>query len=109
MSIKIKIADDFSPFPAGRTGADGLFNGRKFRTEMLRPKLEEAIITKQKLIVALDGLKTVGSSFFDEAFGGLTRHENFSRRDVLSHLEIEAINPAYHRYRKSILKYIKEA
>lgn len=65
----ISVAEDFSPAPAGRFFADGPYPGEAFREKLLLP----AIKTHDKVIVDLEGTELAGSSFLEEAFGGLVR------------------------------------
>lgn len=69
MALKISIAEDFSPWPSGRYPTDGKFNGETFREEFLLP----AIRSENDIVIFLDGLESYADSFFDEAFGGLSR------------------------------------
>jgi hypothetical protein len=66
---KISVAKDFSRFPAGRHAGDGPFSGEVFREKHLRPALDQY----ERVEVDLDGTAGYGSSFLDEAFGGLIR------------------------------------
>lgn len=65
----INVATDFSRYPAGRYIDDGPFSGEKFRDEFLRRVLDE----KGTAAIELDGVRGYGSSFLEEAFGGLVR------------------------------------
>lgn len=65
----INIARDFSRYPAGRFPSDGPFNGQLFRENFLKPALHENDV----IAVELDGTRGYGSSFLEEAFGGLVR------------------------------------
>lgn len=105
----INIANDFSRYPAGRTRIDGPDNGERFRKELLLPRLQDAIKNRGILIVVLDGARSYGSSFLEEAFGGLVRCEGIQKADIKKHLKIEAHDAPYVPYRDLILKYIKEA
>jgi len=69
MNKIISIATDFSRYPAGRTRADGPYSGELFRTKMLEP----ALAAGDHLVVNFDGARGYGSSFLEEAFGGLVR------------------------------------
>lgn len=70
---RINIATDFTPYPGGRY-PDGKNNsGQELRESLLWPELEKAINGGYKLIIILDGGAGFGSSFLDEAFGGLVR------------------------------------
>lgn len=65
----ISIANDFSIYPGGRTPEDGDFSGQDFRSRFLVP----ALTHKERIIVDFDGTRGYGSSFLEEAFGGLVR------------------------------------
>jgi len=69
MTKTISIATDFTRHPAGREKKDGPFNGELFREEFLEPPISR----DEKLIIDLDGTRGYGSSFLEEAFGGLVR------------------------------------
>lgn len=65
----ISFANEFSAFPAGRYRNDGPFPGEAFRDDLLEPRLREFDLVS----VDLDGAMGYGSSFLEEAFGGLVR------------------------------------
>ena len=79
---RINIAKDFSRYPAGRYQEDGDFNGEEFRKKYLVPALKNS----DKVEVVFDGVAGFGSSFLEEAFGGLVRHEGFSKDQLDSKL-----------------------
>lgn len=68
-TTEIYIAKDFSPAPAGRYADDGPFNGQLFRESLLLP----AVKNFDKVVVNLNDTGGYGSSFLEEAFGGLVR------------------------------------
>ncbi|MFB2890974.1 STAS-like domain-containing protein [Aeromonas veronii] len=71
MSVVINVAKDFSPFPFGRNPSDSQNSGSRFREEVLKKYLVDGVDT-----VVIDFSKVeigVGSSFLEEAFGGLVR------------------------------------
>ncbi len=78
-SQTINIAKDFSRYPAGRFFEDGPYSGQKFREEILKPALE----ANKDITLELDGTRGYGSSFLEEAFGGLVR-ECIEREKVLA-------------------------
>lgn len=84
MSV-VKITD-FSPFPAGRYVADGPYSGQAFRDDILIPNLNENDIVK----VDLSGAFGFGSSFLEEAFGGLIRVGHFTLKALKEKLKIES-------------------
>ncbi len=105
----LSIPNEYSKFPAGRTPADGPFNGQRFREEFLLPALHRALAAKSKLVVSLDGAGAYSSSFLEEAFGGIVRAKVFSN-DVLSGLlEIRAEDAAYRPAKIDAESYMAEA
>jgi len=108
-NILISIANEFSAYPTGRDDHDGDFNGERFRQLLLLPRLKEAISKNVKLVVSLQGMQSFGSSFLEEAFGGLVRKEGVSKRDIKKTLEIDAGWIGNTRYRDAINRYIDRA
>ena len=76
--IEIHIAEDFSRVPAGRYRVDGPRSGEALRQDHLAPALRKA----DKVIVHLDGVTGYGSSFLEEAFGGLVRVDGFASKKL---------------------------
>lgn len=71
--LTINIAKDFSKSPGGRYTKEGNFSGEQFREEVLKKAFEDSKRRGVKLIIDLDGGYGYGSSFLEEAFGGLAR------------------------------------
>jgi hypothetical protein len=82
----INIAKQFSRFPAGRFLEDGPNTGARFRDELLRPALEKY----DRVIVEMDGVVGYGSSFLEEAFGGLVRMGAFSKEEMHQKIELRS-------------------
>lgn len=101
----IDIGRDFSRVPAGRHSADGDYSGEAFREKLLAPALREFTDVR----VILDNTEGFGSSFLEEAFGGLVRVSGFTAEFLRKHLTIEAASKPAQRYKKKILQYIDEA
>lgn len=101
-AIMISIAKDFSRFPTGRHYSDGPNPGQRFREELLYPALK----TNERVVVDLDGASGYGSSFLDEAFGGLVRDHHMSIDDLKRRLEIKS---SIETYKVRIWKYIQES
>lgn len=80
----INIAKQFSPFPAGRVREDGKYSGMRFREEILTPALRKY----KRVKVVFDGVAGLGSSFLEEAFGGLVRLESMDKEFLDMHLQI---------------------
>jgi hypothetical protein len=86
----ISIAKDFSPSPAGRYREDGPFPGEAFRDDFLIPALRHHDI----VLVDLDGASGFGSSFLEEAFGGLIR-KGFTEHELRKKLKIKSARGSY--------------
>ncbi|MGZ4996580.1 MAG: STAS-like domain-containing protein [Methylobacter sp.] len=99
----INIAKDFSDEPFGRFYTDGDYSGERFRKEYLLPALSEY----DKVIVNLDGSEGYGSSFLEEAFGGLIRKHGFSCDEIKKRFEF--ISKEDESYIQEIMQYIDEA
>ena len=100
MTKMISIVNDFSKFPAGRYKSDGPNSGERFREEILIPELKK----NDKVTVQLDGALGFGSSFLEEAFGGLVR-KGFTYNILKDKLSIDS---SVQTYTKRIWQYIKE-
>ncbi len=92
----INIAKDFSRHPAGRDKDDGPFPGEKFREKHLVPILQEG----KTALIEFDGIRGAGSSFLEEAFGGLIR-KGYTQQQVLSAF-------TFHSPRESYIIELKE-
>jgi hypothetical protein len=84
----ISVAKDFSRFPAGRYLSHGPYPGEKFRDEILVPALREFELVQ----VDLDGTMGYGSSFLEEAFGGLVRERGFTKEELHQRLSIQSVS-----------------
>lgn len=82
----ISLSKDFSPSPAGRYPADGPYPGAVFRNNFLLP----AIKSHDRVIVDMDGTEMAGSSFLEEAFGGLVREEHLRESVLREKLEVKS-------------------
>lgn len=80
----VDIGKDFTRFPAGRTLSDGPYSGEAFREKFLVP----AIRGQRQIRVKLDTALGYGSSFLEEAFGGLVRL-GFSAEDIANYVLLE--------------------
>ncbi|MGZ0077105.1 STAS-like domain-containing protein [Methylomonas sp. ZR1] len=85
----INIAIQFSRYPAGRVPEDGPFSGARFRDEWLIPILKDG----EKAIIEMDGTRGYGSSFLEEAFGGLVR-QGYTEDQVQSAFELHSSDPS---------------
>nr|WP_278375066.1 STAS-like domain-containing protein [Brucella anthropi] len=108
-SMMIDLARDFSPYPAGRFSADGQYSGEAFREDKLVPALEKLIAggSDEKLVINIDGVRAFGSSFLEEAFGGLLRLGLFSKEEVLRRIDVQSTKPNLSFYKNMILDIIR--
>jgi STAS-like domain of unknown function (DUF4325) len=74
----INVAQEFTPYPAGRFRRHGKFTGEVFRDDILIPALNAYDVVK----IDFNGTEGVRSSFLDEAFGGLIRIAHLSADKV---------------------------
>jgi hypothetical protein len=85
----IDIGKDFSRYPAGRYETDGPFNGELFRAKFLVPVLNN----NKRITIELDGTAGYGSSFLEEAFGGLVRL-GYSSRQIKTAITLHSEDPS---------------
>ena len=100
----ISIARDFSPTPGGRLSRDGPFSGEAFRKRFLEPSVDQGEV----VVVELDNVAGLPSSFLEEAFGGLFRRPH-GVADLKSLIRIKAEAVAMRPYVKLIDRYMTEA
>ncbi|MGL6403429.1 STAS-like domain-containing protein [Aeromonas hydrophila] len=92
MNITIDVASKFSPLPFGRYVTDGGNSGTRFREEILKQILLEY---DEQVTLDFSNVKIgVGSSFLEEAFGGLVR-QGFSAEDILKRIKVTGGMSAY--------------
>lgn len=103
----ISIAKDFSIYPAGRVVGDGPNSGERFREECLVPVLKQALETGEMVAIDIDGTAMLGSSFIDEAFGGLVRLHSYDAEKLASLIRIDGKEPLAEFYKKEILSCIQ--
>ena len=82
----IKIATDFSENPGGRYIEEGDFSGELFRDTVLYPKYKQALEKGETLTIDFDGCFGFGTSFLEEAFGGMVR--KYQVKNQLNHIII---------------------
>lgn len=99
---KVSVAKDFSRFPAGRFTTDGPASGELFRDGVLAPALRDS----GSVVVLLDGTLGYGSSFLEEAFGGLVRVRGFTAVSLRNQLSLVSTDPTL---AKEIWGYIEGA
>jgi len=103
MRTVIDVAKQFTKFPAGRRSGDGDFSGETFRKRFLEPAFHS---DADKIVVELDGTFGYGSSFLEEAFGGLVREMKLEPGVVLGKIELHSSDASLI---DEITDYIKNA
>ena len=98
---EINIGKQFSRFPVGRYFADGETNGQRFREELLRP----ALLEFETVEIFFDDALGYGSSFLEEAFGGLVR-SGYSAAPLLKRLILMSEDDAL---KDEVTQYILDA
>jgi hypothetical protein len=103
------IGTEFCDTPAGRfKETDGDFTGQHFREDVLL-KLINNLKENEKLTIKIDDVEGYGSSFLEEAFGGIVRKKHKSSQDFLNILEIIYEDDDFEFFKKRIIEYIKKA
>lgn len=105
--IIINIAKDFSMFPAGRYEEDGDFSGTRFRDKILLPKLD-SLVGSECVVVVFDGVAGFGSSFLEEAFGGLVR-KGKTKEFLDKHLKFRTSDGSMNDFIRLAENYITDA
>ncbi len=103
----IKVAEDFTPYPGGRYPVGKNDSGEEFRERILYPELKKAIEGGYKIIIDLDGGAGYGSSFLDEAFGGLVRKYGIDKSLLLGKMDFISEEDPY--CVEEIKEYIENA
>lgn len=102
MTLVLNIAKQFSRSPAGRYRADGPFSGQAFREDFLLPALNRSEFVE----VQLDGALGFGSSFLEEAFGGLVREAGLKADVLRAKLRISS---KLKTYEQRVWSYVDQA
>jgi hypothetical protein len=86
------VATDFAVSPGPRFSRQGPDSGEALRNKLVRVLKQNP----QGLVVVLDGTSGFGSSFLDEAFGGLVRAEGYTPSQLKGLLEfVSDLDPTY--------------
>lgn len=105
--MNINICKDYTDTPGGRYIIQGDFSGEDFRNKLLKPKYIEAVEKGEKLKIDLDGGYGYGSSFLEEAFGGLIRELEENYKQALEIIELKSDDEP--SLIDDITKYINDA
>lgn len=88
LTTKLSVAKDFSKFPAGRYESDGPHSAVAFRALLVKA------LSNGPVRVQLDGTMGFGSSFLEEAFGGLVCTCGFKAAELRDNLTFESSDPS---------------
>ena len=105
--MKLKISSEFHKAPGPRYRSEGNHSGEEFRTTILCPRVREALDKKVQLLIDLDGTYGFGTSFLEEAFGGLIRNDKFSLWELNSVLSF--VSEEEPDLIDEVMTYMKEA
>lgn len=98
----LDIAKDFSRKPAGRYVTDGPYSGEAFREQMLWPAIKDNDVVN----IVLDGALGFGSSFLEEAFGGLVREHGLTLEKLKAKVKFVT---SIKTYENRIWSYVEDA
>jgi len=104
--MKISVEKDFSSTPGGRLKSMGPDSGEEFRERLLK-ELKKHV--DEKIEILLDGEEGYGSSFLEEAFGGLVRSKVFTTPDIAERIVILSPNRTNHTYVDEARRYLADA
>lgn len=104
------VGNQFHHRPMGRKRTDGEFSGEVFREKVLYPFFNELSDKQANKMLVLDfnSVSMAGSSFLEEAFGGLVR-SGVKKDLILSHLIILVDRELKELIEDRIYEYIKRA
>lgn len=89
------VAQKFSKTPGPRTVIEGSHSGELFRKSYLHPLMDRLVKDKKRIVLDLDGTAGYGTSFLEEAFGGLIREDGFDKKTIKKHIELKSDEEDY--------------
>ena len=101
-TLRINVAKHFTKLPGLRYVRLGPFSGEEFRKKFL----EEPLRSGKSVVVELDGVRGYGSSFLEEAFGGVVRELDLDINDALNRLKVDT---SVESWRLDVDEYIRTA
>jgi hypothetical protein len=105
--LTLVISTDFSSTPGPRHIREGDFSGESLRKDILAKKLQQAIDENTQLFIDLDGTSGYGTSFLEEAFGGLIRIDGYSYETIRDHIKLKSEEEEY--LLEDIEEYLNDA
>lgn len=104
--MHLRVADEFYRRPLGRYRSQGTYTGEAFREDILIKKLKE-LQSSEKIIIDFSDVTMTGSSFLEEAFGGLVRKHGYSSYQLENILVLEFPKRPY--LERKVWEYIQDA
>lgn len=104
--MNLIVANEFYRRPLGRYKSQGTYTGEAFREDILIPKLQQ-LADGEKFIVDFTGVTMNGSSFLEEAFGGLVRNHGYSLQRLKDIFEFKF--PRRPSLEEKVWQYIHDA
>ncbi len=104
--MNLSVAKEFYRRPSGRYRIHGTYTGEAFREDVLLPRLNK-LNDGEKIYIDFTGVSMNGSSFLEEAFGGLVRDHGFSYSELRDILVLDF--PRRPALVDMVWKYIKDA
>ncbi|TPW33867.1 STAS-like domain-containing protein [Oecophyllibacter saccharovorans] len=105
--VELHVSKVCPAAPGGRFKRFGPGSGEEFRDDHLLPALKKA--GDGRVTVILDSRRGYGSSFLEEAFGGLIREKNFTAGHLEKHLIILGDGSLNQVAAERALEFIKKA
>lgn len=102
-ALTLKVAE-FSSTPFGRYREDGPESGQVFREDVLLP----ALAKHRQVIIDVDGVAGLPSSFWEEALGGLIR-SGLGQQELEERLRLTTSDPSLDVFTRLGWRYIREA
>lgn len=99
----IRIASDFSDTPFGRYRGEGPESGEVFREDLLIPALKKF----DRVILDIDDVEGLPSSFLEEVMGGLIR-AGYQLDNLRKRIEIVTSQPELKFYTRLAWKHAEE-
>lgn len=103
--LMINLAKDFSPYPAGRARNDGPYSGEAFRVDILVPALHQ----DNAIVLNIDGVAGLPSSFWEEVFGGLVRSQTLTAAEIKARIKVQTGDRSLEPYVRLAQKFAEEA
>ena len=99
----IDVAKEFTTSPGGRYKEHGPFSGEEFREKLVHWLCEA---DSEPITLDFTGCYGTPPGFLEEAFGGLVRHNLFTKNYLRHNIILKGVRP---EVEEDIVKYVEEA